>query len=448
MSLSFRNFVLQSIPDTKYQFSNTQFMEAYAQALNIAVPFFLLLITIEAVASRLMGVEVNRGADMISSLSSGITNVVKDVLGLSIAIVSYGWMVQHLAIFEIKATWLVFVLAFVAKDFAGYWMHRLEHTVNFLWNRHIIHHSSEEFNLSCALRQSISEVFTFITFFMLPAALLGIPVQVVAVIAPIQLFAQFWYHTRLIGKMGPLESFLVTPSHHRVHHAMNPEYLDKNYGQIFIIWDKIFGTFQPELPDVPPVYGVKRPVNTWNPILIGWQHFWLLLTDAWHAHNWWDKLRLWFMPTGWRPADVAAAYPVSIVEDVWHLEKYDTCPSPALTAWSWVQLFVTLLLMFYLFNQIANIGMPGMFWYGAFLFASVFSYTTLMDKSRWAILTEIVKVAFGFLLLWWQGGDWFGLGGLWPMGVYLLAGLLLVSLGAVVYFSRTEVGQEQVSRGW
>ncbi len=405
-------------------------MEAYAQALNIAVPIFLLLIIMEEVASRFMGLPVNRGLDAVSSLSSGVTNVVKDVLGLSIGIFSYGWMVEHLAVFTIKSTWLVFVLAFIAKDFAGYWTHRWAHEINFLWNRHVVHHSSEEYNLSCALRQSISEIFQFFTFLLLPAAILGIPVEVIAVIGPIQLFLQFWYHTRLIGKMGPLELIIVTPSHHRVHHAMNKEYLDKNYSQIFIIWDKLFGTFQPELAEVPPVYGVKRPVHTWNPIIIGWQHFWLLLTDAWRTRSWWDKLRLWFMPTGWRPADVSTAYPIQIVDDVLHLEKYDTHPSRALVAWSWVQLFVTLALMFWLFNQIANIGMPGILWYGAFLFVSIFSYTTLMDKSRWALLAEAVRAGFGFGLLWWQGGDWFGLSGLWT---WIFVGFLVVSVGAAFW---------------
>ncbi|MCC6724449.1 MAG: sterol desaturase family protein [Saprospiraceae bacterium] len=406
-------------------------MEAYAQALNIAVPIFLLLIIIEEVAARIMGKPVNRGLDAVSSLSSGITNVVKDVLGLSIGIFSYGWMVEHLAIFTIKSTWLVFVLAFLVKDFAGYWTHRWAHEINFLWNRHIVHHSSEEYNLSCALRQSISEIFQLFTFLLLPAAIIGIPTQVIAVIGPIQLFLQFWYHTRLIGKMGPLELILVTPSHHRVHHAMNKEYLDKNYSQIFIIWDKLFGTFQEELPDVPPVYGVKRPVHTWNPIIIGWQHFWLLLTDAWRTRSWWDKLRLWFMPTGWRPADVAAAYPISIVEDFSHFEKYDTYPSKALIAWSWVQLWVTLGLMFWLFNQIAEIGMPGMLWYGAFLFISVFSYTTLMDKSRWAVLTELLRTVFGIGLIWWQGWNWFGIGDFFTNVIATFCGL---SLFVSIYF--------------
>jgi alkylglycerol monooxygenase len=421
-------------------------MEAYAQALNIAVPVFVLLITIETFIAKRMGMQINRGADAISSLSSGVTNVVKDVLGLSFVIISYSWLVKQVALVEIKATWAVFLAAFIAKDFSGYWIHRLEHEINFLWNRHIIHHSSEEFNLSCALRQSISSMLSFVAIFMLPAALLGVPAQVIAVVAPIHLFAQFWYHTRLIGKMGFFETFLVTPSHHRVHHAMNPEYLDKNYGQILIIWDKMFGTFQPELAEIPPVYGVKRPVQTWNPILINFQHFWLLLTDAWHTRNWRDKLRLWFMPTGWRPADVKERFPVSIVEDFSVFKKYETYPSQPLLLWSWVQLGVTLALMFYLFNRIAEVTFGEMLIYGGFLFVSVFSYTTLLDKTRWALATEAVRAAFGLALIWWQNGDWFGLYQLLPAAVFGLAFYFLLSLGMVAYFTKTEcTGKLQVN---
>ncbi|MFQ5445498.1 MAG: sterol desaturase family protein [Saprospiraceae bacterium] len=412
-------------------------MEAYTQALNIAIPFFVLLIAIEAIAAKIMGRRINRGADAISSLSSGITNITKDVLGLSIAIISYSWLVDHLAIYSLKATWLIYFVAFVVIDFAGYWMHRLNHEINFLWNRHIIHHSSEEYNLSCALRQSISTFFSFIALFMIPAALVGVPAKVIAIIAPLHLFAQFWYHTRLIGRLAFLESFLVTPSHHRVHHAMNPEYIDKNYGQIFIFWDKLFGTFQPEVAEIEPIYGVKRPVHTWNPILINFQHIWLLIQDAWRTHKWWDKLRLWFMPAGWRPADVARKHPVQIVQDFAHFTKYETNPSRALVLWSWGQLFVTLLLMFFLFNRFSDIGFPGVLWYGLFLFVSVYSYTTLLDKSKHALLTEAIRVAFGLSLLWWQGG-WFGLDSLAVGGSVTLAIYFIVSLLVVSYFTKKE----------
>ncbi len=408
-------------------------MEAYAQVLNYAIPFFVILILIEALAARWKGVKVNRGADTISSLSSGITNTIKDVLGLTVVIISYNFFVQYLAIFQVKETWLLYVIGFVALDFAGYWMHRWNHTINFLWNRHIIHHSSEEFNLSCALRQSISVIFSFFNILLIPAALFGVPTHVIAIIAPLHLFAQFWYHTTLINRMGFLEYFLVTPSHHRVHHAMNEQYLDKNYGQIFIIWDRMFGTFQAELKEVPAVYGVKRPVRTWNPILINWQHLGLLYLDAWRTKNWWDKLRIWFMPTGWRPADVVDKYPVASVQDVYNFEKYETHLSRPLLAWSWFQMIVTITFMFHLTNNIADLSFSNILLYGGFLFVCIFSYTTLMDKSKYTLWTEGVKAALGLGILWWQSG-WFGLEGFSVTLTFILAVYFLFSFAMVAFF--------------
>lgn len=412
-------------------------METYAQVLNYAIPFFVILILIEAVAARWKGVQVNRGADTISSLSSGITNTIKDVLGLTVVIISYSFFVKHVALFEVQDTWLLYVIGFVALDFAGYWMHRWNHTINFLWNRHIIHHSSEEFNLSCALRQSISVIFSFFNILLIPAALFGVPGHVIAIIAPLHLFAQFWYHTTLINKMGVLEYFLVTPSHHRVHHAMNEQYLDKNYGQIFIIWDRMFGTFQPELADVPPVYGVKRPVKTWNPIIINWQHLGLLYMDAWRTKNWMDKLKIWFMPTGWRPADVIDKYPVESVQDVYHFEKYETNLSKPLLAWSWFQMIVTITLMFHFTNNIADLSFSNILLYGGFLFVCIFSYTTLMDKSRYTLWAEGVKAGLGLGILWWQSG-WFGLENFSLALTFILAAYFLFSLGVVAFFMQKE----------
>ncbi|HEY3386165.1 MAG TPA: sterol desaturase family protein [Saprospiraceae bacterium] len=413
-------------------------MESYAQALTYAIPIFLALIGIEAFFSWKMGVKINRGPDMISSLTSGISNIVKDVLGLSIAIVSYGWLVDRIALFDIGKQWYVFVIAFVAKDFAGYWIHRMEHTINVFWNRHIIHHSSEEFNLSCALRQSVSEIFSFVGIFLLPAALIGVPVEVIAIIAPIQLFAQFWYHTRLIGKMGWLEYFIVTPSHHRVHHAINAEYIDKNYGQIFIIWDKLFGTFQPELKEIPPVYGVKRPVKTWNPLLIGVQHIWLILRDAIRTNNWNDKIRIWFMPTGWRPADVIEKYPVVIVDDVYRLNKYDTFVSGKLLTWSWIQMWILLAFTMDLFLRFGDIDFPGVLFYGLFLFVSIFSVTSLMDKAAYAPVAEVVRFALLITLIINHQFDWFGLSRVSSGLPWLVFGYACLSLLSSFYFHLVE----------
>ena len=236
------------------------------------VPTFMVLILFEALIARRKGMKINRSADMISSLSSGATNTLRDGVKFSFAIISYSWLVEHMTVYKLEPVWLAVVIAFIVEDFSGYWMHRLNHRVNILWNRHIIHHSSEEFNLSCALRQSISNTLRFAAIFMIPAALLGVPASIFAILGPLHLFMQFWYHTQLIGKLGLLEYVLVTPSHHRVHHAINPEYIDKNYSQIFIFWDKLFGTFQPELINRKPIYGTLIPAQTWNPIIINFTH--------------------------------------------------------------------------------------------------------------------------------------------------------------------------------
>jgi sterol desaturase/sphingolipid hydroxylase (fatty acid hydroxylase superfamily) len=416
-------------------------MESYAAVLNYAIPFFMALLLLEAGIAWWKGEKVIRSMDTLSSLSSGLTNVIKDVLGLTVVVVSYDWLAGKIGLVEIKSTWLVYTLAFIGLDFAGYWVHRLSHSVNYFWNRHIIHHSSEEYNLGCALRQSISGFVAITVFFLLPIAILGVPGEVVAVVAPLHLFAQYWYHTRLIGKMGVLEHIIVTPSHHRVHHAINKEYLDKNLSQIFIVWDKMFGTFQEELDEVPPVYGVTRPVRTWNPIIINFVHLWQLIKDAWRTKDWKAKFTIWFKPTGWRPADVKEKYPLSGIEDPYAYEKYDPKLSRAMQWWSWVQFTAVFLLMMYLFNNLAEIGAQQAILYGLFLVLCIFSYSMLMDQSRYAWAVELVKSGIGLVLIW-TTGDWFGLNSLSPIATYALAAYFLLSVGVVYYFNTSEGGQK------
>lgn len=406
----------------------------------MAMPAFLVLVLFEKWWGWRKGNDTVPMSDMISSLSSGSTNVTKDVLGLSVAIITYPWLLGKVSITSFESTWLVYFIAFMALDFAGYWVHRLNHEINFMWNNHIIHHSSEEFNLACALRQSISTIVKLFAIFLLPAAVLGVPPNVIAVVAPLHLFAQFWYHTQHIGRMGFLEKIIVTPSHHRVHHAINKEYLDKNYGQIFIFWDKWFGTYQEELDSVRPVYGVTRPVRTWNPIKINFMHMWLLMKDAWRAQSWWDKLRVWFMPLGWRPQDVAAQYPVYKIEDVYHFEKYNPQNSNVLLAWSWIQMSLMLLFISYLFGNIARIGAPGMFYYGAFVFVMVYAYTELLDNNRFAFLWEILKNMYGgYLLLTFPG--WFGLTQWIPYSDFFLGIYFVVSSMVVAAFCYKQADQ-------
>jgi sterol desaturase/sphingolipid hydroxylase (fatty acid hydroxylase superfamily) len=412
-------------------------METYGKILLIAMPAFLVLVLLEKWYGWYKKNDTVPTNDMLSSLSSGVTNVTKDVLGLSIAIISYGWLVDHVALTHVNASWLTFLIAFVALDFSGYWVHRINHEYNIFWNNHIIHHSSEEFNLACALRQSISSFVRIFTVFLLPAAFLGVPTEVIAVVGPIHLFAQFWYHTQHIKRMGFLEHIIVTPAHHRVHHAINPIYLDKNYGQIFIFWDKFFGTFQEELEDVPAVYGVTRPVRTWNPIKINFMHLWLLIKDAWRASKWEDKFKIWFMPLGWRPADVEEKFPVEKIEDVYHFEKYSPVLSPALLRWSIFQFLMLVFYVFYMFGNIASIGSPGIFIYGAFIFLTVYAYTELMDKNPKAWIWESLKSIAGLAIIL-VSGDWFGLNDSFPFGSITIMTILALSPIVVFWFCKSE----------
>jgi alkylglycerol monooxygenase len=409
-------------------------MEAYGQILLIAMPAFFALVLFEKFWGIWKGNDTVPLKDMISSLSSGMTNVTKDVLGLSLVVISYQWLFDKLGFFPIETTWLVYLIAFMALDFSGYWTHRIAHEYNIFWNNHIIHHSSEEFNLACALRQSISGILKIFTVFLLPAAILGVQPEVIAVVAPLHLFAQFWYHTQHIGRMGFLEKIIVTPSHHRVHHAINSQYLDKNYGQIFIFWDRWFGTFQEELKDVPAVYGVTRPVQTWNPIKINFQHLWLLIQDAWRAENWLDKFKIWFMPLGWRPADVAEKYPVGKIQDVYNFEKYNPVLSKGMLIWSFVQLMILLLMLTYLFGNLATIGSPGIFYLGGYVFLSVYAFTELMDRNPNAWAWELLKSSYAVYFIT-TTGDWFGLSMYLPGAVYIFALYLLVSVFLSIWFS-------------
>lgn len=383
-------------------------MEAYANALLYAIPFFIILVLVEIAYGYFIKNQTHNAMDTISSLSSGLTNIIKDSLGLVVIIVSYPYLLEHLALFKIEATWLVYFVAFIAIDFASYWNHRLSHKINFFWNQHVIHHSSEEFNLACALRQSISNLLGYFPILLIPAALVGVPHEVIALLAPIHLFAQFWYHTKHIGKLGVLEYIIVTPSQHRVHHAINDVYIDKNLAAIFCVWDRAFGTFQEELEDVPPVYGVLKPANTWNPILINFQHIWRLIKDAWRTNNWLDKLRIWFMPTGWRPNDVAKKFPIDIITEPYSLKKYDTKPTAFLVGWSIYQLLATTLLMLFMFYNYANIGLDNLLLYGLIIFVGIYAYTSIMDRMKFAWVIELIFSCLGLYILY-RESNWFGL---------------------------------------
>ena len=406
-------------------------MSFYIKALFFAIPTFTFLIIIEEMVANYRGIQINRAADVISSLSSGLSNIIRDGIKFSFIILSYAWLMNNIAIYKLEPIWIAVIVAFIIEDFAGYWIHRLNHRVNIFWNRHIIHHSSEEFNLSCALRQSISNTFRFSAVFMIPAALLSIPPYFFVIIGPIHLFMQFWYHTQMIDKMGWLEYILVTPSHHRVHHAINAQYIDKNYSQIFIFWDKLFGTFQEELINEKLIYGTLRPAHTYNPIIINFKHLWQLMQDAWHADWFYDKLIIWFKPTGWRPSGVAKKYPIKVIDNPEDQEKYYIKSSQLLLGWAFIQLNITFFMMYHLFTILTYFETTMVLLYSGFLIMNIFSYTSILDGRYYALIGEYIKLGLGLYLLFIQDFTWYGLEGIFIKGFILY---LCISLMLTYYF--------------
>jgi len=413
-------------------------MNAYGNMLLIAMPGFLLLIFAETFWGWWKYGEHQPIIDTVSSLTSGMTNILKSTLGLTIIIVSYGWMVKHFSLVQWPKTAIwPYLITFLFFDFTGYWIHRMEHRVNFFWNHHIVHHSSEQFNLPCALRQEIAAFTNIFTIVMVPLALVGIQGEVLAIVGPIHLFSQFWYHTRYIGRLGFLEYVIVTPSHHRVHHAMNDIYMDKNYGQIFIIWDRLFGTFQEELTTEPCVYGMRRPAQTWNPFIINFKHLWQLMKDAGRTQNLRDKLRIWFMPTGWRPADVAEKYPVFTISEMNELKKYDPVYSNRFRTFSVIHLTVIFILLCFLFFRFGEISKTEALINGILLMLAIFGFTALLDKKTYGFVS-MIAIGIGAAIFCFVNGDWFGLNTFLNFGSLMVAFYFVISAAIAALFYKYE----------
>ena len=267
----------------------------------LAVPFFVSLIALELFLSHRRGLRTYRLYDTITNLACGIGSQIYalGIYGLGFFVYAKVW--QHFRLFDISAkSVLAWVVLLFIDDFCYYLYHWASHRVNFLWATHSVHHQSEEYNLAVALRQSW---FTGLTSFLfyLPLAVLGFPMVMYVTVRTFNTLYQFWIHTRPIGKLGFLEWFLNTPSHHRVHHAINPTYLDANYAGVLIIWDRIFGTFIAEDKKEPPRYGIVSQLGTFNPFRVAF-HEWLgIARDVSSAKSVREALGYMFGPPGWSP---------------------------------------------------------------------------------------------------------------------------------------------------
>ena len=297
--------------------------------IAIAVPFFLLALLVELAIDRFRGTGLYRANDAINSLSAGTLSTTIGYFTKLLPLIAWGFVLEHFALIDMPLSWFdasprgiaLWVTAALAWDFCYYWFHRFSHEISVLWAAHAVHHQSEDYNLSTALRQT-STGFLFGWIFYLPLFLIGFPLEILVTVNAVNLIYQFWVHTQVIRRMGALDRILVTPSNHRVHHAQNERYIDKNYGGMLILWDRLFGTFEDEREDEPVVFGVRKPLANWNPFWANLQVYDYLLFDARHARRWRDKLGIWFRRTGWRPPDVEERFPKQRA-DLAAFEKFD-----------------------------------------------------------------------------------------------------------------------------
>lgn len=298
-----------------------------SQIIVLATPVFLALILLEWWVGVRRGRNTYRVNDAINSIGLGMLSQVAEVFATAMKLGIYTLAFEHLAIWQlpVQSLW-VWGLGLLLYDFFYYWHHRFGHTSAVFWAAHVVHHQSEDYNLSTALRQT-SSGWLLGWIFYLPMAVLGFPPLVFAVVALIDLLYQYWVHTQQIGRLGWFDRWFCAPSNHRVHHAVNDVYLDRNYGGILILWDRMFGSFQPELDEQPCVYGTRKPLRSWNPLWANLEVYAALAKDSWHARNWLDKVRIWFKPPGWRPAELEARFPREPF-DCAQVQRFDPPMSP------------------------------------------------------------------------------------------------------------------------
>ncbi len=382
--------------------------------IALAVPFFLLALLIELVADRLKNTGYYRSNDAINSLSAGILSETTGYFTKLVQFTIWGLVLGHLALFEWQRSWfdaslsgiMLWVLAAVLWDFCYYWNHRLGHEVSILWAAHAVHHQSEEYNLSTALRQTSSS-FIFSWIFYVPLFLIGIPAEVLVTVAAVNLIYQFWVHTRFVNRLGVLDRIFVTPSNHRVHHAQNKRYIDKNYGGIFVLWDRMFGTFAEEADSDPVIFGVRKPLANWNPVWANFQVYSYLLFDSIRTKRWQDKIAVWFRRTGWRPADMQAAYPKEST-DLKIFEKFDPPISVARRRYVMAQFVVVVALALSIAEGFASKGANAVLVPCLLLWAQLYTLGLLNENRPYAVNFELLRLVvitpIGFLAF--VGAEW------------------------------------------
>ncbi|WP_412985495.1 sterol desaturase family protein [Pontimicrobium sp. IMCC45349] len=276
-------------------------MPDFPNIIHFAIPFFVVSMLLELIVTTRKNIKTYEVKDAFSSIAMGLGNVALGFISKALVLLVFLFIYENFRLFTIPVVWWSFILLFFADDISYYWFHRISHSCRLFWASHVVHHSSQHYNLSTALRQTWSGSFyTFIFWLWLP--LLGFHPAMIMLQMSISLLYQFWIHTEAIDKLPKwFEAVMNTLSHHRVHHGSNPLYLDRNHAGILIIWDKLFGTFQPELKEEKVVYGLVSNIDTYNPIKIAFIEWFYMFKDVFTGKkSFTDRLQYLLKPPGWK----------------------------------------------------------------------------------------------------------------------------------------------------
>lgn len=364
-------------------------MPEVVNLIVLSIPIFFLLIGIEIIIDKSKKTGYYRLNDALSNINAGITEQVTGAFLKAFVIGIYIWIYDHYAVMDIGAGVLTWIVLFIGVDFFYYWFHRLAHEINVLWGGHVVHHQSEEYNLSVALRQGAFQKFGSFLFY-LPLAFIGFNPTMFIVISQIQTLYQFWIHTKTIHLLpAPLEYVLNTPSHHRVHHGRNPKYIDKNHGGTLIIWDRLFGTFQKEEEEV--VYGITKPLKTWNPLRAQFDFWKELWADLSRTKKFTDKLKLLLLPPGWFPKELGGPQQAPEITPATAV-KFNTVIPVQLNYYVFVQFIIILgITSLFLFTYESFPVVTGVL-FMLLILLSITSIGLILEANKRAYVIEIIRL--------------------------------------------------------
>ena len=366
----------------------------------LSIPIFLILIGVEVLISHLKKSNLYHFDDAITNISCGILMQITGILFKTILVVFYIYIFENFRLLNISDNLLTYLLLFLGVDFFYYWFHRYAHEVSIFWGTHIVHHQSEEYNFSVALRQSSLQGFVSMLFY-LPLAWIGFNPIAFVTIGAFQTLYQFWIHTRTIDKLHPaIEYIFNTPSHHRVHHGRNPQYIDKNHGGTLIIFDRIFGTFEPEVEDV--VYGVTKPLASWNPVWANFDWYADMLHEMKQPMSFTDRVKMLFNKPGWRPAHLGG-YQAPLPVDL-QPPKYRPPVSRKLNYYLLLQYVILLGITSYLLFQLDSFGTIDQLLLGGFIIYSIVVFGILLEAKKWGRYLEVLRLILLIVGVVWQLG--------------------------------------------